>query len=138
MSNFDEAYVELCLAVKRVTHSLNEKADEVNTLKEKVKEFESYALGNGTASEGNDLIIRTKLNPDCMIIGANIRSIRKKYSMSIEELACILDVSSTYLSLIERGKRNITLNKLCMLSNFFNMPMEQFLLPSESRTAQMV
>ena len=137
MSNFDDAYVELCLAVKRITNSLNEKTDEVSMLREKVKEFESYAAvsKNEVAFEESDQRIRTKLDPDCMVIGTNIRAIRKRYSMSIEELADVLDVSSTYLSLIERGKRNITLNKLCILSNFFNMPMEHFLISNSSRSA---
>lgn len=46
------------------------------------------------------------------IVGMNIRMLRKKKNLTIEDLAEKCELQSPYLSDIERGERNITLQTL--------------------------
>jgi transcriptional regulator with XRE-family HTH domain len=49
-------------------------------------------------------------------IGETIRSIRKRQGLSIEDVAYMADIHSTYLSLIERGQRNLSVKLLCNIA----------------------
>lgn len=50
------------------------------------------------------------------MIGARIKEIRQKKSLTQEQLAERMDINSKYLSGIERGKENPTLNTLIKLA----------------------
>lgn len=50
------------------------------------------------------------------LIGIRIGNIRKKMGLTQEELAAKMDIGPKYLSSIERGKENPTLNTLIKLS----------------------
>lgn len=49
------------------------------------------------------------------IMGKQIKNLRKKRRLSQEKLAELLDVSTGYVSLLERGLRDISLNNLIQL-----------------------
>jgi transcriptional regulator with XRE-family HTH domain len=56
---------------------------------------------------------------DTKIIGslaANVRQVRKAVGLSQEELALAAEVDRTYVSQVERGKRNITVVVLARLA----------------------
>ncbi len=44
-----------------------------------------------------------------LLFGENIKKVREKKGLSQEELANIAGFDRTYISLIERGKRNLSL-----------------------------
>lgn len=50
-------------------------------------------------------------------LGRAIRELRKQRSMTIEGLAFASDVHPTYLSSIERGRRNPSWEKLCAIAS---------------------
>lgn len=47
------------------------------------------------------------------IFGENIKKIREEKGFSQEELANLAEFDRTYISLIERGKRNLSLLNIC-------------------------
>lgn len=47
------------------------------------------------------------------LFGKNIKDLRVKRGYSQEKLAEIADFDRTYISLIERGKRNLSLINIC-------------------------
>lgn len=55
------------------------------------------------------------------IVGSNIRSIRKKQNLTIENLAFKLGVEYTQLSRIERGTINTSLYQLFLISRVLNV-----------------
>ncbi len=48
-----------------------------------------------------------------LLFGENIKKVREKKGLSQEELANIAGFDRTYISLIERGKRNLSLMNIC-------------------------
>ena len=46
------------------------------------------------------------------VVGENIRALRDDRDMAQDELAHLAEIHTTYLSGVETGKRNITLNVL--------------------------
>ena len=66
-----------------------------------------------------------RLNPDAALqvsIGAVIRESRRKLGISQEELAFRADLHRTYISDIERGERNVTLQSLANLARALQIP----------------
>ncbi len=53
--------------------------------------------------------------------GARIRAIRLERNISQEKLAELADVHRTYIGMIERGEKNITLLTLFRLADALNM-----------------
>ena len=47
------------------------------------------------------------------LFGETIKRIRESKGLSQEDLAGIADFDRTYISLIERGKRNLSLKNIC-------------------------
>jgi transcriptional regulator with XRE-family HTH domain len=62
------------------------------------------------------------------IFGLNLKYERLKRKMSQEMLAEALNVSSVYISNVESGKHNISLINALKFSNYFNLPIEKFLI----------
>lgn len=56
-------------------------------------------------------------------LGRTIRRLRKARRLSIEALAFAAKMHPTYLSGIERGRRNPTWHKLCGVAEALEMPM---------------
>lgn len=55
------------------------------------------------------------------IVGRNIRTCRTSAGLTLEELAEKADLSWPYLSEIERGRENISLDKLAGLAKALNV-----------------
>ena len=53
------------------------------------------------------------------ILANNIKNLRTQKKLSREELSLVLGVDNSYVSKLEKGKINITLNKIEMLANYF-------------------
>ncbi|MCB1659725.1 MAG: helix-turn-helix transcriptional regulator [Pseudomonadales bacterium] len=53
--------------------------------------------------------------------GDNVRNIRKRKGLSQEELASRAGLHRTYIGMIERGEKNITLSNIIKLSHALNI-----------------
>ena len=60
------------------------------------------------------------------IIGRNIRLEREARKITRQELAEYLDISPSHLGLIERGERGLTAVNLSILSEFLEVPIDDF------------
>ncbi len=54
------------------------------------------------------------------ILSDNIKNLRIQKKLSREELSLILGVDNSYISKLEKGKINITIDKIEMLANYFD------------------
>lgn len=54
--------------------------------------------------------------------GQNVKSARKKKELSQEALASLSDLHRTYIGMIERGEKNITLINIIKLSRALDIP----------------
>lgn len=55
------------------------------------------------------------------IVGSNIRTCRTHAGLTLEKLAEMADLSWPYLSEIERGRENISLDRLARLAQALNV-----------------
>ena len=60
------------------------------------------------------------------ILANNIKNLRTQKKLSREELSLTLGVDNSYISKLEKGKINITLDKIEMLANYFGIEASQF------------
>lgn len=73
-------------------------------------------------------------------VGARIRQERLKNRLTIEKLCELIEVSPSFIGLVERGESGISLEKLCKLSEIFAVSTDYLLKgtedvsPSQSRT----
>ncbi len=65
------------------------------------------------------------------IIGNNIRIAREARGFSIEMLAEILGLSTSFVGLIERGQRGTTAHNLYRISEIFDMPIDKLVFSTE-------
>ena len=64
------------------------------------------------------------------IIGKRIKELRIiKYDYSQEQLANLIGCDRTYISRIESGKQNITIENLNQICNAFNITLSDFFAP---------
>ncbi len=57
-----------------------------------------------------------------ILVGQNVRKIRKRRGFSQEELADMCGLHRTYIGGIERGERNLTVNTLQTLAKALDIP----------------
>lgn len=55
------------------------------------------------------------------ILAKNIEKLRIKHKLSKEQLSLILGVDNSYISKLEKGKINITLDKIELLADYFEI-----------------
>lgn len=60
-------------------------------------------------------------------LGTNIKKIRNEVGVSQEQLASICGFDRTYISLLERGKRNPSYLNLAKLSKGLNVDLEKII-----------
>ena len=60
------------------------------------------------------------------ILANNIKNLRTQKKLNREELSLILGVDNSYISKLEKGKINITLDKIQLLADYFEI--EAYLL----------
>lgn len=65
-------------------------------------------------------------------VGMNIRAIRKAQKLTIDELAEKCDFQAPYLSDVERGGRNITLQTLSKILDALNVDPGSVLIPDRN------
>ena len=69
------------------------------------------------------------------IIGLNIRRYRQEKSWTIEQLAEKCELSSSYMGLLERGKRETSLSSLEKLANVLSVSPETLLFTSKIKAS---
>ena len=76
---------------------------------------------------------------DRKLLGRRIREERIRIGLTQEQIAEKINVSTPYVGFIERGKRSVTLEKLILLADCFQLPIDALLhdaplqTPSEAR-----
>ncbi|MCH7413112.1 helix-turn-helix transcriptional regulator [Belliella sp. R4-6] len=58
--------------------------------------------------------------------GDKVKAIRKKQNVSQEKLAELADLDRTYISDIENGKRNVSIETVFKIANALDKPMVSF------------
>lgn len=61
------------------------------------------------------------------ILAKNIEEYRLSKNISREELSLILGVDNSYISKLEKGRINITIDKIGMLANYFDVEVYKLL-----------
>ena len=61
------------------------------------------------------------------VLGANIRQLRINKDLSIEELAELIEISVSFLGLVERGQRGLSTEKIVTLINVLGATFEDLL-----------
>ena len=59
-------------------------------------------------------------------VGKRIRELRNKLGVSQEELAAIVELDRTYITSVERGKRNISIVNIEKLAKALNVSLAEF------------
>lgn len=59
-------------------------------------------------------------------IGDRVKELRSKQNLSQKDLALICGFDRTYLSRVESGKQNITIEKLLVLCTKLNVSLKEF------------
>lgn len=70
------------------------------------------------------------------IFGEVLKEYRLKYKMSQEQLASLCDLDRTYISLLERGKRNATVEVLFSLCKSLNVEPSEFVSQIKERISE--
>ncbi len=60
-------------------------------------------------------------------LGVKIRQYRNEKKLSQEELAYLCGFDRTYISLVERGKRNLSFSNLCTFADSLNISLSELL-----------
>ena len=60
-------------------------------------------------------------------IGQNLRSMRKSFGLSQDELATILDIKFQQIQKYEAGKNRLSIEKAIYLSQHFDIPLQVFI-----------
>ena len=79
-----------------------------------------------TNRKGRESMKIVEANIDYKLIGERIKETRKKAGLSQEKLAEMIDVTTVYISRIERGGQ-INLKRLSQISIALSVPIEQLL-----------
>lgn len=68
-------------------------------------------------------------------IGKRIRQLREQHGVTQFELSEIIDISPSYMGLIERGQRQLTIKRMLVLCDFFRVTTDYVILgKSENQT----
>ena len=68
-----------------------------------------------------------------LLAAKRIRQIREGKGLSQEELADIAELHRTYISSVERGERNVTVDSLERLADVLNVDIRAFFKPEEAQ-----
>jgi len=63
----------------------------------------------------------------CILFGQKLKSLREEIKISQEKLSELADLDRTYISSVERGKRNISIRNIFKLAIALNIPPYQLL-----------
>ena len=124
MTNYRDMYFKLFVSTGQAIDELQK-----SLLKAEEQYIASPDLGAQELSA--DDIVRPKIVLDKAAVGENIRRLRHKYSMSTEQMAAIMGISPAFVGLIERGNRGASLNRLCIIANYFDVSLDSLLTPPD-------
>lgn len=62
-----------------------------------------------------------------LLFGMRVRELRSEKAISQEKLAALTDLDRTYISGIERGKRNLSLKNILKIASALNVTPSQLL-----------
>lgn len=65
----------------------------------------------------------------CVIFGKTLRALREENNLSQEELADIAGLDRSYISGVERGKRNISLRNIYKIAEAIKVPTRKLFEP---------
>ena len=71
-----------------------------------------------------------------LLFAKNLRSIREKMKISQEGLAELADLHRTYISSVERGERNVTIDSIEKLANALKIDIREFLKPNDETSSR--
>lgn len=71
---------------------------------------------------------------DAPKLGSKIRALRRRESLTQVQLAQRLDISASYLNLIEHNRRPLSANLLIKLAQMFNLDIQAFAVDDEAQT----
>lgn len=71
--------------------------------------------------------MKHKNNGILMAFGRNVRFLRKSLGYSQEEFAEKVDLHRTYIGMVERGEKNITLLNIIAFANALGVPPEKMM-----------
>lgn len=57
--------------------------------------------------------------------GTRIKKLRAEKGLSQEKFADLINIDRTYLSSVEKGERNISLDNICKIANGFEISIEE-------------
>jgi transcriptional regulator with XRE-family HTH domain len=63
-------------------------------------------------------------------LGTRLRSLRAERGLSLSQLEAATDISSSFLSLVESGKSDITISRLVRLADFFDVELNDLVAGS--------
>lgn len=72
---------------------------------------------------------------DKKLLGIRIREERKKHNLTIEQLAEIIDLSTSFLTTVELGKRGLSVEKLIDIANYFDIIVDDLLHINKDRSS---
>ena len=56
--------------------------------------------------------------------GKNVKKLRQQRNLSQETLSLELDLDGSYIGKIENAKLNITIDKIILIADYFNVPVK--------------
>ena len=65
-----------------------------------------------------------------IILATNVKRLRSKSKIRREELSLALGFDNSYISKLEKGKINITIDKLSIIADYFNVDLVDLLKKS--------
>lgn len=65
------------------------------------------------------------------IVGNNVRKERQKRGLSQEELAELADLHRTYIGMIERAEKNVTISSLEKVASALNIDIRELFAPPD-------
>ncbi len=71
-------------------------------------------------------------HPLLRTIGITIRSLRRERGLSQESLADLADIDRSYMSAVERGRRNISVLNLARIAMALDVPLRDLIAPGEA------
>ena len=63
---------------------------------------------------------------ELVLFGNRIKELRKKNKLTQAQLAELIDISTNYVGMIERGERKTKTEKIFQFAKIFNISMEEF------------
>ena len=65
-----------------------------------------------------------------IILANNVKRLRSKLKIKREELSLALGFDNSYISKLEKGKINITIDKLSVIADYFNVDIVDLFIKS--------